>query len=653
MLEILVVDDEKSIRITLREFLKNEGYEVHLAEDAFDALAILEKEDIDIVLSDIILPKKSGTELLHDIQESFPYVKTIMMTGEPTVDTATLALRQGAFDYLSKPVGKNAVLSIVAKAAQIKHLEDENRHYRNRLEQLVDEKTAQLRESQEKYKSIVDNVGIGIALISPEMKILELNNQMREWFPSIAAGDQSVCFASLNSPPRVTPCEECPTSTTYADGKDHEVVLELSIGENLRKYRVVSFPVFDSSGNISAVIEMMEDITERVALEMRVRQSEKLESIGTLASGIAHDINNTLAPMTLYADALLSSEEGLSEKGRRYIETMRRSTKDIESTVDRLRMFYKNNGDNEMQIQSVELPKIIDQVIELTQPRWKDIPQRNGITIEMKTEVENDIPNLAGMESEIREALINLVFNAADAITENGAITIRLDKLANEIILEVEDTGVGMNEDLQKRCLEPFVTTKGEGGSGLGLSLVFGIVKRHRGMMDIKSTEGKGTTVRLSFPVGILDEADTSVERVDGDTPPMRVLCIDDEEAVREALKEILEIAGHSVTAFESGERGVQFVKETIGSTEEPQAVITDLGMANMDGWDVAEKIREIAPELPIFLLSGWGNLMSREEKESSLVDGVLSKPPKIRDLKNALQKAYAMRSKKEAEDEK
>lgn len=637
---VLVVDDERSIRITLREFLRNDGYEVFAAADAIEAVAILKENEIDVVISDIVLPKRSGVELLHDLLEISPYLKIIMMTGEPTVDTATEALRMGTFDYLTKPVGKAAVLDIVAKATALKSLEDENRMYREKLEQLVEERTLQVKESEAKYKSIVDNLAVGVSLLSPELRILELNRQMREWHPDVDIDRRTFCYQAYHNPPLAETCEECPALKTLKDGKVHDTTTVMQGSGCALSIHMISSPILDEEGKVSAVILIMEDITERMLLETQLRQSQKLESIGTLASGIAHDINNTLAPIVLYTDALLESEE-LTEQGVRFLKTIRRASRDIESTVGRLRMFYKKDSADYAQIKAIDPGNLFTEVIDMTQPRWRDLAQKNGTTIQIKTEIQENMPALSGVESEIREGLVNLVFNGVDAMPHGGTITLRTGGNQQHIVLEVTDTGVGMNAEHKDKCIEPFFTTKGEKGSGLGLAMVFGAMRRHQGKMEIDSEEGKGTTVRLIFPVRKEASHGPNVDEVATDLPALKVLCIDDEPAVREALREIMEIDGHSATVAGSGETGIAAFREAIGGEGAFDVVITDLGMPDMDGWEVAEQIKGISPETPVFMLSGWGDLMQGESNETRTVDVILGKPPKIDDIRKALRKGH------------
>ena len=639
MARILVVDDEKSIRITLREFLQNEGYDVRISGDALEATDILKEEEFDVVVSDIILPKMNGIELLERVQETSPKVKVIIMTGEPTDDTATEALRKGAFDYLTKPIGKVAALSVVAKAVRFKSLEDENRTYRDRLERLVEERTGELEQSREKYQSIVENIGMGIALISPAMEILEINRQMREWFPKLDPDERPTCYRSFHNPPRETVCDYCPAYKTYQDGQVHETTIVTKQDDGNRQYRIISSPIFNDQREVKAVVEMVENMTEQLAMEAQLRRSQKLESMGTLASGIAHDINNTLAPITLYTDALLENEKNLSKRARRFLSTIKQATGDIESTINRLRMFYKKDETGGLHGAFFDLNDLFHEVRDMTRPRWRDLPQKSGTTVEMKTEIPENAPAFFGIKSEVREALVNLVFNAVDSMPNGGSITLRALISEENVAVEVEDTGAGMNDEQKAKCLEPFYTTKGARGSGLGLPMVFGAVQRHWGKMEIDSEEGQGTTVRLILPLRKSKQEKAVFEEAATNLPALRILCIDDQPAVREALREILEMDGHQVVIAENGSEGISAVKDAMKGTSNFDAVITDLGMPDVDGWEVAEQIKKLVPDIPVFLLSGWGNFINDDEEGMRYVDTILGKPPKISEIRQTFLK--------------
>jgi signal transduction histidine kinase len=244
-----------------------------------------------------------------------------------------------------------------------------------------------------------------------------------------------------------------------------------------------------------------------------VVQQERLRALGQMASGVAHDVNNALSPIVTYSELLLSMLPDLPEASRRYLQTINQAGGDIDKIVVRMREFYRRRSDTE-QLTEVNVNQTIEEVIELTRPRWRDLSQRQGISIQIQRELEPQLPPLLSDPSELREALINLVFNAVDAMPQGDTITFVTRSISGpvsqeggaserQLQIEVKDNGIGMDEKTRQRCLEPFFSTKAHGGgTGLGLAMVYGMIQRHDGTIEIDSSPGRGTCVRLTFPVG-------------------------------------------------------------------------------------------------------------------------------------------------------
>ncbi|MBN1648935.1 MAG: response regulator [Spirochaetales bacterium] len=380
--------------------------------------------------------------------------------------------------------------------------------------------------------------------------------------------------------------------------------------------------------------DLQESYTQLKKSQHIMMEQERIKAMGQMASGIAHDINNTLVPITLYTEALLNSEIGRSEPAGRYLETIQSAVRDIEETVRRLRAFYKR--EKKEVFENVDIGQIIETAIEMTRPRWKDIPNRKGIDIELKTEIMPRVERVSANPSEMREAIINLIFNAVDAMPGGGSITIGARPYENEsgekyLAVEVTDEGKGMSEEQCRHCLEPFYTTKGDEGSGLGLAMVSGTMKRHMGKLMIDSNPEKGTTIRLLFPMILQDDRKKPCNSDElSELPPLKILYVDDKPELHEVLQEMLGVYGHKVETFREGEDAVRAFKGARNGNEPFQLVITDMGMPHMDGEEVARLIKEDSPQVPVILLSGWGEFFNDEGEYSQNIDKVLSKPPTI-----------------------
>ncbi len=370
-------------------------------------------------------------------------------------------------------------------------------------------------------------------------------------------------------------------------------------------------------------------------------QEERLRALGQMASGIAHDINNALSPVSLYVESLLETEKNLSERARGYLETIGRSVDDVAQTVARMREFYRQR-EAQIELVPVDANQMVQQVLDLTKAHWSDMALKGGITIRAVSELAPDLPRIMGVESEIREALTNLVFNAVDAMPEGGTLTLRTRTAGTaaepSVIVEVVDSGVGMDEETRKRCLEPFFTTKGERGTGLGLAMVFGMVQRHGAGIEIDSAPGAGTTMRLVFavPTAVIAEPGQAVA-APAAPQRLRLLLVDDDPVLLNSLRYALEIDGHVVVATNSGQAGIAESRASLDRGEPYAAVITDLGMPYVDGRKVAAAVKEASPTTPVILLTGWGQRLIAEGDVPPHVDRVLAKPPKLRELREAL----------------
>jgi signal transduction histidine kinase/ActR/RegA family two-component response regulator len=381
--------------------------------------------------------------------------------------------------------------------------------------------------------------------------------------------------------------------------------------------------------------------------QQTVMQQERLRALGQIASGVAHDINNALSPATLYTQSMLAHEPGLSERAREQLAVIQRAIDDVALTVQRMRAFYLPRG-LELTLTPVDLNQVLMQVIDLTRARWSNIPQERGVVVRVESDLTTDLPKILGAENEVRDALTNLLLNAVDAMPDGGTITLRTRHVTRDqhVVVEVQDTGIGMSETTRSRCLEPFFTTKGERGTGLGLPMVFGMVQRHGGDFEIDSELGRGTTMRLIFPRAPTGMTDG--ERLLVPPPrPLRLLLIDDDPLLLRSLRDALELDEHEVVTADGGQAGIDAFAYAVKSGTTFDAVITDLGMPYVDGRKVAARIRQLSGEIPIIMLTGWGHRLIATEDQPEHVNRVLSKPPKMAELRLTLSELVVGRGEK------
>jgi signal transduction histidine kinase len=390
--------------------------------------------------------------------------------------------------------------------------------------------------------------------------------------------------------------------------------------------------LLESNRQLADALEKLRETQEHVI------QRERLHALGRMASGIAHDFNNALAPILGFSELLLRQHETMNDPGRArgYIEMIHTAAEDSAKIVARLREFYRYRAENEL-FTPVLLNDLIQQVISLTQPRWKDQAQANGVQVTIKTDLQN-IPTISGIESELREMLFNIVFNSIDAIPGSGSITFRTSVRDGMALLEIADTGTGMTEDVRSRCLEPFFSTKDKHGTGLGLGIVYGIIRRHGGSIDIKSAPGEGTTVSITLPFYKEERAPAAPPPAPAADQPRRILVVEDEPLVREVIEVYLREDKHIVQTACNGREGLE--KYRAGTFD---LVLTDRAMPEVNGDVLAAEIKKINPRQPIVLLTGFGDLMSGSGEKPQGVDLVVGKPFTLNSLRDAIARAMAL----------
>lgn len=364
------------------------------------------------------------------------------------------------------------------------------------------------------------------------------------------------------------------------------------------------------------------------AAQARVVEGETLRAMGQMASGMAHHLNNLLSVISGRNQLLLLRVQDPGVRGP--LEVVQRATLDAAEVVRRVLGF---TGTRRLgQAVRVDLNDLVREVIELTRPRWQDQAQVHGVTIALVSRL-GEVPPVAGEAPPLREVIMNILLNAADALPAGGTITVTTHAGDGHVVCEVADTGVGMTDDVRRRALEPFFTTKGPQNTGLGLSVAHGIVQRHGGELSIGSAPGRGTVVTVRLP-----EAGPDAVAQDAPRPPeaaaaLRILLIDDEPRVRAALAEALAELGHAVVQTAGGREGL----ERLESGEGVDLVITDLGMPDMNGWDVVRLVRARWPDLPVGLVTGWAAGRELGPEDLARVAFVISKPYTLETLAAAL----------------
>lgn len=435
-----------------------------------------------------------------------------------------------------------------------------------------------------------------------------------------------------------------------------EDVMELAKAHRvLHRY---STPLLDDKGQPTGRIEVYSDITKRRQLEetnsmlykqmcsaydeLRAAQdqlvmSEKLRAIGEIASGVAHDFNNTLGIILGNIQLLLRKAE--DEKTRSRLQAVEQAALDGAETVRRIREFTKIQPDEPLSL--VNLSELASSVVNVMRPSWESSADASQRRVDVQFDLQVGVL-ASGIAAEIREVLTNIILNSVQAMPSGGNIFISTGKSDGYASISVRDTGIGMTDEVKKRIFDPFFTTKGVEGTGLGMSVAYGIVKRHNGQLSIDSTPNEGTTICISLPA-----AEPGSEIVAGSktlagaksVEPVRILVVDDEELLAQVFVDMLSEDGHFVCVAGSGRAAIDQFKQ-----EPFDLVFTDLGMPEMSGWQVAKGIKDIEPSTPVVLVTGWGTKVDEGQLKDSKIDMVLSKPVKIDDLSSAVSRVLSQK---------
>ncbi|OVE73385.1 hypothetical protein BVX94_04040 [bacterium B17] len=387
----------------------------------------------------------------------------------------------------------------------------------------------------------------------------------------------------------------------------------------------------------SANARLSDALADLKESQKQLVKHERLSAVGRMASGIAHDFNNTLMPILALSDLLVQEPSMLDDKAETLLmmKQIHSAAKDARHIIQNMRLMYKSD-DKSPNHKPVELNDVVSIALGLAESAWrKRIHARTRISSRVDLGV---VPMVMGNEVELREVMMNLIFNAADAMPDGGILSVSTHLSHNFVILEVKDSGKGMTKEEQEKCLEPFFTTKGAKGSGIGLSMVKGIVASHNGKLEIKSKPGKGTSVRISIPA-----CDDEVEQVEYDLEgePIRgkrIMVVDDDERSRESIVSLLAVDSHAIDAFTNGSDAIEAFKKS-----NYDVVITDLMMDGIDGHEVSATVKEINSDIPVVLVTGVGDQVSKEHIKTPDVDVVLTKPVSTEDLRNTVRHALSV----------
>ena len=639
-IKILFVEDMPSdMELAIRELRKNNiDFTSKRVETKEDYLRELNEFRPDIVISDYAMPEFDGMAALKILLDFDSTIPLVVLTGSLNEDTAVDCLRAGASDYVIKEHITRLPYAVTEALEQRK-----NKKVKNAIELELKQRTEELNNYFNQSLEL-------FCIIDLKGYFKRLNKTWETTLGYTLSELNGLHLIDLAHPDDIEA-----TQIAIEGLLKNNIVLNL-VNRYRCKDQQYKWIEWRASRVESMIYAAARDITERKLAEEELKQSnsklektvlqltetqkqvlfqEKMRSLGQMTSGICHDINNSLTPIMGYID-ILKADENLSEQYSTIFNRIIKSTNDIAKTIGRLREFYRADV-IESELKDLDINGIITETIELTKHRWKNIPELSGTVIKIKPDLQDNLPLTIGQESEIVEALTNLILNACDAMPKGGELRFKTYLKGKNIIIEISDTGIGMNEETLLRCLDPFFTTKGKNGTGLGLSMVFGILERHKGEIKINSVPDEGTMIELILPVRHNPKTLSTpvVSNLTPDLSGLKILSVEDDPVISEMLTLMLKRKGFEVVAVRNGRNGIDKYQEALIDNSPFDLVITDLGMAEMDGISFSKAIKIITPAVPIILLTGFGSLLDKTEHTS--IDYLLNKPLLSSELMKAI----------------
>ena len=534
--KILVVDDEKPITKLLSRILVNAGYYCQTAHNTTAAKEKLAAESFDLLISDLMMPGESGISLIKHAKEHYPNIGRIMATAIGTQDVAQEIMEIGVYGYIVKPISSEIVLITVANS--LRHLTLDLH-----MKACVAEMKTSISQRTEKLKAIMDNLNIGIMMIDRDMNVLEMNKKMYSWYPEAADARGQKCYQILIDPDRKEICDDCIKDETFINGKTYEIEKVIMTHQGKRDSRIVTSPVSDHSGYVYAAIVSYEDMTERNMIARDLQQAQKLEAVGQLAAGIAHEINTPIQyigdNLSFLKDSFVDLTNVIKEyaigwkkltQGEEKHETIEKKLHDVHKEADLDFLLDEIPVTIEQSLEGVgRVNKIVKAMKEFSHPGGEDktVTDINKLlettltvcrnewkyVAEMETDYAAELPAVPCYPGDISQVFLNIIVNGAHAIaalTKNGAegmgkIFVRTRSTKDNVEIEITDTGAGIPEEVRDRIFEPFFTTKERGkGTGQGLAIANRVIeKKHHGKLTFTTEMGKGTTFTIKLPISI------------------------------------------------------------------------------------------------------------------------------------------------------
>jgi len=666
---VLLVEDNLAEARLLQELLKgtlHERFFLAHVQRLGEAIAHLHTQPVDVALLDLTLPDSSGLDSLDTLIRAVPSLPVVVLTNTNDEDLAVEAVRHGAQDYLMKrQVNQELLVRSLRHAIERKQAAEALREANEVLENRVQERTAelkaanaQLRQEMEQRQRVQER--LELAQKAGKIGTFEWNlhtdtltwnrdpNSLGPMRPGSFAGDYRTWLQTLHPDDRPRTDEELWQAVTHGQSLDTEFRIITPKGDT--RWIAVKGSVFnDEADKPLRMIGIHMDITEKKQLEAQFLRAQRLESLGTLASGIAHDLNNILTPMLVVSQLLPMKIPELNEDTRRILTTLESGAQRGANLVKQILSFARGVEGKRVSLRVDYLLGEVIQILEQTLPK----------SITIRSDITPDLWNISGDATQLHQVFMNLCVNARDAMPQGGTLEISahnlwldtaqarryLDGVAGSyVVVTVSDTGMGMAPDVLHRIFDPFFTTKDLGkGTGLGLSAVLGIVRSHDGFVDVQSQLRQGSRFKIFLPA-VASEANRSEDDLDLLAGNQElVLLVDDEEAIREITRTTLETYNYRVLTANNGEQAIALFAEHRHAIH---CVLMDLMMPSMDGLAAIPLLQRLNPDIHVIAMSGLNSTEAVAEAERLGFQSFLAKPFTTQDLLLNLRQQIATLSK-------
>ncbi|MEA2060049.1 MAG: response regulator [Thermodesulfobacteriota bacterium] len=652
---LLTIDDESYIRKSIRSFFEDYDFVVFEAENGRTGIEIFEREKPDIVILDLRMPEMGGLEVLEILREKSPDTPLIVASGTGNASAVVEALHLGAWDYILKPVHDMGVLlHSVKKCLNTNQLKKDNIKYQERLEELVMERTKELKASEEKYKAVFECTGSAKAILEHDMTISMANTKfaslvglpvekiegIRKWTEFLMPEDLETMKALYEE------------KRNFKSGITDQVQHEFRVVKDNKAIRYIYVSIGIIPGTDKSIISLL-DITEKIkaeerwnSLEKQLRKAQRMEAVGTLAGGIAHDLNNILSPILGYSDMIMREADPGGSVFRRSNKILKAACR----AADLVKQIFSFSRADEEKTKAITIQPVVKEVVKLLHG---SIPS----TIEIIDKIDNNCCYVEADPTQIHQILMNLCTNSYHAMEETGGkliISLKESEISedssltdfpeikkgNYLFLEVSDTGCGIEEGVQQRIFDPYFTTKEEGkGTGLGLAMVYSIVKNYSGEIIVNSSPGMGSVFTIVLPVVSNHErleTDGFIKKEFDTMSGAHILVVDDDREIADMLKEGLESLGCLVSVFYSGMDAFSYFT---GHMDDIDMVLTDQTMPDKTGFDLAMEMLALKPDIPIILCSGYTGTINAEKVKKAGIKEFVMKPVSLDVLSDLIQK--------------